>query len=244
MPDRHPPLTIDRRYCGPPTSANGGYFAGRLAAYLDPVAPVVVTLRQPPPLDAQVDVADTADGGVRATFGGALVADARRCDDDLDPVESVELATAEAAAKGYLGDLAHPFPTCFSCGPARSVPDALGLRPGPVPGLDHTTAAPWTPSPVIATDAGRVPPELVWAALDCPGGWTLDLVGRPAVLGRITAVVDALPEAGEPCVVTGRLVSKEGRKARALTTLYDGDGRVLARASSVWIEVDPAALRP
>jgi hypothetical protein len=211
MPDRHPPLTIDRRYCGPPTSANGGYFAGRLAAYLDPVAPVVVTLRQPPPLDAQVDVADTADGGVRATFGGALVADARRCDDDLDPVESVELATRRRRRRATSATWPTPSRPA-SRAARRDRPRRAGLRPGPVPGLDHTTAAPWTPSPVIATDAGRVPPELVWAALDCPGGWTLDLVGRPAVLGRITAVVDALPEAGEPCVVTGRLVSQEGAR--------------------------------
>ena len=80
---------------------------------------------------------------------------------------------------------------------------------------------------------------MVWAALDCPGGWTLDIVGRPAVLGRITAQVDALPRVGEPCVVMGRLLRRSGRKGFSATTVYDGDGRVLGRAESVWIEIDP-----
>ena len=79
-----------------------------------------------------------------------------------------------------------------------------------------------------------------WAtALDCPGGWTLDIVGRPAVLGRITAQVDALPAVGEPCVVMGRLLRRSGRKGISATTVYDGDGRVLGRAEAVWIEIDP-----
>ena len=42
-------LTIDRRYRGPLTSANGGYACGRLAAYVD-AHEVEVTLRLPPPL--------------------------------------------------------------------------------------------------------------------------------------------------------------------------------------------------
>jgi hypothetical protein len=64
------------------------------------------------------------------------------------------------------------------------------------------------------------------------------------VLGRMTARVDALPQVGDPCVVMGQLVDHVGRKARTVTTLYDGDGRVLARACAVWIEVDPTAIAP
>lgn len=245
MPDRHPPLTIDRRYCGPPTSANGGYFAGRLAAYVEDGRAVAVTLRQPPPLDAPLLVLDGEDGpgpAVVATFGGARIADAVAVDDGIDALDPVSYEQAAKASLDYRGDDAHPFPTCFVCGTARSAPDGLALRPGPLPDRPASTAAPWVPAEVLAGNDGRLPAELVWAALDCPGGWTLDLAGRPSVLGRITAAVDALPEPGDECVVAGRLVTRDGRKAHSLTTLYDGDGRVLARAASVWIEVDPARI--
>lgn len=47
-------ILIDRRYCGPPNSANGGYAAGRLAAFVDGTAEV--TLRRPPPLDTALNV--------------------------------------------------------------------------------------------------------------------------------------------------------------------------------------------
>ena len=249
MPGRHPPLTIDRRYCGPPTSANGGYFAGRLAAYVADGRAVAVTLRQPPPLDAPLLVGDSAGGpglgsadGVVATFGGAPIADAVPVDDAIDALDPVSYEQAAKASLDYRGDIAHPFPTCFVCGTGRSAPDGLALRPGPLPGEPASTAAPWVPHQVLTGIDGRLPAELVWAALDCPGGWTIDLAGRPSVLGRITAVVDALPEPGDECVVAGRLIVREGRKAHALTTLYDGDGRVLARAASVWIEVDPTRI--
>jgi hypothetical protein len=76
---------------------------------------------------------------------------------------------------------------------------------------------------------------LVWAALDCPGGWTIPLEGRPYVLGRMTARVHALPEPGEHCVVMGATTGEDGRKAFTLSTLYGGAGRPLATARATWI---------
>jgi hypothetical protein len=38
----------------------------------------------------------------------------------------------------------------------------------------------------------------------------------------------------------GRLLAEDGRKTHTATTLYDSDGRVLARARHTWISVDPA----
>jgi hypothetical protein len=215
--------------------------AGRLAAYLD--APSVqVTLRQPPPLDAAMDVVVTEDG-VRATFGGALVAEAAPWGLDVDPIDPVSFALAAELAGTYAGLHDHPFPGCFVCGTDRPHPDGLGLRPGRLPDRSDTTASAWRPDTSLMADGGRVvPAEMVWAALDCPGGWAVDLVGRPAVLGRMTAQVDALPEVGDACVVMGRLLGQEGRKSFSASTLYDGDGRVLGRAHAVWIEVDPTRI--
>lgn len=238
-----PPLMLDRRFTGPPTSANGGYTAGRLAAYVDGSAAVAVavTLHQPPLLETPL-VVTAAGANVRATFGGALIAEAVPTQLRVDPVEPVSYGRAVEAAARYPGWDGHPFPTCFSCGSDREAPDALALRPGPVEGREGDRACPWVPDPSLPRAAGSdgIEAAVVWAALDCPGGWTLDLAGRPAVLGRMTAQVDVVPRAGDRCVVVGRLLGRQGRKAFTATTLYDSDGRVLGRAHAVWIGIDPA----
>jgi len=59
------------------------------------------------------------------------------------------------------------------------------------------------------------------------------------VLGRIVAVVDALPAIGERHVVVGERRDEQGRKAFAAATIYDSSGRVVARAEHIWITVDP-----
>ncbi|MCJ9705122.1 hypothetical protein MOV74_28970, partial [Bradyrhizobium sp. SHOUNA76] len=47
------PIIIDKRYCGPPNSGNGGYVCGRLARHIPGGAEI--TLRAPPPLDTPLD---------------------------------------------------------------------------------------------------------------------------------------------------------------------------------------------
>jgi hypothetical protein len=79
--------------------------------------------------------------------------------------------------------------------------------------------------------------------MDCPGGWAIGLEDRPYVLGRLAARVDALPAAGDGCVVMGALVAEDGRKAHVLSTVYGSDGAVLALARATWIALpdQPAA---
>lgn len=232
------PLVVARRFAGPPRSANGGYLAGLLAGRLAAGGPVRVTLRRPPPLEAPLAV--TADGAaLTLRDGDTVVARAEPADDAGPGVPPILPEQAVAAEQGYAGLAGHPFPGCVVCGPAREWPDGLGLRPGPVPGRAGDVATTWT---VAADLAGR--PEVVWAALDCPGGWALDLTGRPAVLGTFTARVAALPEPGARCVVVGRAldpVGRSGRTARSATAAYGADGRELGRALAVWVEVDPVA---
>ena len=148
-----------------------------------------------------------------------------------EPVEPVDPGVARAAEPAYAGLVDHPFPGCFVCGPEAAEGVGLRLRPGPVaPGR---TACTWTPQPTQLEAAH------VWAALDCPGGWTGDLVGRPMVLGRITAVIRRLPRSGEPLVVVGALVDAVGRKSRTATSVYDAAGREVGSAFHTWIRVDP-----
>jgi hypothetical protein len=99
------------------------------------------------------------------------------------------------------------------------------------------TAAAWRPDGSLADPAGQVRPELVWAALDCPGGWTVDVAGRRLLLGRMSAQVLAAPEVGERHVVVGRLDGRQGRQAFTSVSGYGAGGRVLGHARAVWIEI-------
>jgi hypothetical protein len=222
-------LLVPARFNGPARSGNGGYVAGSLAGRVPDAAgrPVEVTLRRPPPLDTPLTVS-TVEDTVQVHDGEALVASARAdAGDRPDAVPAVPFAAAVEASAGYPGFTAHPFPTCFVCGPDRT--DGLALFPGLLP--DGRTATPWR----VPQD---VSPVLVWAALDCPGGWSVLTEGRPYVLGRMTARVDAVPEPGTECVITGRHVASEGRKATVLSTLYGPGGDVLALARATWIAID------
>ena len=229
-------ITVKRRFHGPADSGNGGYSAGLLATTLGDGAAVEVTLRMPPPLDVPMDVIPTSDGSADLSWQGHLIAQARRTTLDSCTVPEVSVAAAAAAESSYSGLIEHPFPGCFSCGPERSPEDALRLFPGPV--SEGLVACTWTVQP------WGVDPACLWAALDCPSGWATGLEGRPAVLGRLTAQVLALPASGEQCVVVGQGLGREGRKAFGASAVRGVDGRVLAHARAVWIEVDPTTIRP
>lgn len=212
-------MRIAGRFAGPPGSANGGIAAGMLAAAV-PTAVVEVTLRRPPPLETDLRVASG-----ELYDGDLLVAVAAPGRVDVEPPAAVGLAAAAATAASYGGLVNHPFPGCFVCGTGRT--DGLGLRPGnTAPG--HVAAV-WTP-----TDDD---PVMVWAALDCPGGWSADVPGRPVVLGRMALRIDLLPQPGEPHVVQGWTVATEGRKIRTGTSLRTADGRLLALAASTWLVI-------
>ncbi len=238
MSGPQPSLTIAGRFCGPSGSGNGGYVAGRLAANLDgrPM-PVEVTLRQPPPLDSRLLVVRPTDDTVSLTFGGAVIAEAHTGTLACEPIEPVPFDTAAERMHVYPGLVDHPFPRCFVCGPERPAPDGLGLRPGRLADRMNTVATTWVPDDSVAGTHGFVPPEMVWAALDCPGGWSADLTGRPMVLGRMTAEVAAGLMVGDRCVVLGRWLGEQGRKTFTTSTVYDGDGRVVGRAEATWISV-------
>jgi hypothetical protein len=257
-------VRIAQRFRGPARSGNGGYVAGRVGTALARVAGDLVPqvrLMIPPPLDVDlaltVSTAALADDPTSAKLltdepllatgraasaklvnGDTLVASATTvdaavlADAAIDPVDPDE---ARAAESSYRGLSNHPFSGCFVCGPENT--EGLQLRPGPLG--DGRTACTWTPAADLAAHDGLVDPVYLWSALDCPGGWSIDLDGRPSVLGQMTACIDARPTPGDPCILMGRLLSEDGRKTHTATTLYDPDGRVLARAHHTWLLVNP-----
>ena len=229
-------VVIDPVHRGPSRSGNGGWTAGVLAGYVPGDGPVTVTLRRPPPLARPLEVRLVDDVAVLLD-GSELVAEAEPAGAVPEPVRPVGADEAQAVEARYAGLAAHPFPECFACGTERAEGDGLVLRPGPVgPGR---TACTWVPQPA------HVEPPHLWAALDCPGGWTNDLQGRPMVLGRITAVVRRRPRPGERLVVVGALLDATARKSVTATTVYDTAGsRIgseIGSAVHTWIQVDPLA---
>ena len=121
---------------------------------------------------------------------------------------------------------AEGFSECFTCGVRPD--DGLCIHVGPVAGSELHAAA-WT--------AREVSPEVVWAAIDCPGAWAVGGPGRgEVVLGRMNAEIRRLPDEGEQCVVVAQPLGEDGRKLYAATALYSAEGELLALARQIWIQ--------
>ncbi len=148
---------------------------------------------------------------------------------ERDVPAAVTFDDARQASAAYTND-SEMFRYCFVCGTAR--PDGLRLAPGTV--REGVVAAPWVPADSIPLDE-----TVLWAAMDCPGGWALpQMLERPALLGSMTAKVFDLPAVGEECVVVGADQGEQGRKAFASTAVYGADGRLLGRAEQIWIRLN------
>lgn len=225
-------IRVEERFRGPPDSANGGYVCGLVAGIIGGAAEV--TLRRPPPIGRPLVVRH--DGGVAFLDGEAVVAEGVSADVEVEAPEPIGLRDAVDAARRYPGFVLHPFPTCFVCGPERNEGDGLRIFPGPVTGRE-IVAAPWTPDHTLAGADGRVQPEFVWAALDCPGAFANGFPQIPMVLGRITGRLVAAVEPGEECVVVGWSAGVEGRKHFAGTALFGADGELRAIARATWIRL-------
>lgn len=235
-------IVIPSRFNGPPASANGGYACGVAAALID--GPAEVTLREPPPLDTPLE--PKRDGErVLLVQDGRVVIEARPATLATEPPPFVDLQTARAAELTDQDFPQHVFPTCFTCGPARAPGDGLRIFTGFVTGTD-LMAATWTPDPSLSDDDEQVALPVMWAALDCPSGWSAihsNATGDTMLLGRMTARVLRRAHPGEQVVVTARTTGSEGRKHHATSALYAATGELLAHAEATWITLrkDPHA---
>jgi hypothetical protein len=234
-------LVIASRFCGPPCTGNGGYVCGRIAAYID--GPVIVTLRRPPPLATPMAVERDGESSIRIHHGRTLIAEATSSPGSPalevpGPVSTAEAHAVAGRARYYTDPV---FPDCFACGVNRQPGDGLRIFPGPVAGRP-LWAAPWTPDPSVASVGGRVRPEVVWAALDCPSGIAAaeaaDLGHDTAILlGKMTASLAVMPAAGDQCLVIAWPDGRDGRKLLAGSALLGPGGEVLAAARAVWLTV-------
>jgi hypothetical protein len=236
-------VTIPAHFHGPPGSGNGGYTCGVAALTLG-ADPARVRLFVPPPVDRELEVRRRGEDCVLLD-DDSVVAEARPASLDLGPPEPVLYDEAVAALARFDVDAyaaQHAFPTCFTCGPGRAPGEGLRLFPAPVEGRRGLVASPWVPHESHAGADGGVRTEIVWAALDCPGGlvWILgDPPTGPAVLGELCASVLRRPAAGEELVAAGWLLDAEGRKRRSGTAVWTGDGELVAKARATWIVLSP-----
>lgn len=226
-------LTVAARFCGPPGMGNGGYVCGLVSTAIGRV--VTVRLNRPIPLERPLELLASGDDEWVLQDQGQALARARATRLSLEvptPPGYVEALDASVHSRALLE---HPYPGCFVCGPARERGDGLRLFASPVPERPIAAAA-WLPDASLAGLDGKVAPEFLSAALDCPGFFALADSPRAAwLLGEFTAHVDRSVHVDEPCVVIGWKLSSEGRKHAVGTALFDEDGELAAYARGVWI---------
>ena len=230
----HRMLVIARRFRCPPTSGNGGYTCGMLAAAAS--KPVEVRLIKPPPLDRRLEVVDDpATGGLRLMDSTETVATATPKSFELDVPRPPSYATALAAVSSYEGFQEHAYSDCFVCGPVRQRGDGMRVFAAPIPGMDLVAAA-WIPDRSLCDADGKVLPEYMWAALDCPGFFATGAAIRGPLLGTYAARIDRCVHLDAPCVVIGWALKHEGRKHVVGTAIFDNFGELCGRALATWIE--------
>jgi hypothetical protein len=234
MPEQ---VVIERRFRGPPNSANGGYACGVVASGLAPDPAIEVTLTAPPPLDRPLEIAGV-DGGVELRDADTVIAEGRpAAAPELELPDPVSLEDATEARRTSPSHQDHPFPMCFVCGTERPE-DGLNVILGVPPGR-NLVAAPFEPTAEFADADHNLRNEIVWAVLDCPGGVAAILepgLGL-SMLGRLTALIERPVPADRDYVAVGWPIEHDGRKFHAGSAIFTPEGEPLAWARATWIEL-------
>ena len=222
-------VTVPGRFSGPIGFANGGWLAG-MVAQASGCDPAEVTLRRPIPLDVTL----TLDHG-RLLLGDDLLVEVRVGEFNRDIPPVVSLTAARDAQSRTLVRSSPEYGNCLVCGVDR--PDGYRLRPGSVTHHSDTVACVWQPA---SLEPPLDPSDVIaatWAALDCPGVWTIDAPRDPMLLGRMTAQVLRPPTLTDDVIAVGQWHGREGRKMFTSTALFSVEGILLAHAEQVWIAV-------
>jgi hypothetical protein len=203
--------------------------------------PVTVRLHQPPPLDTDLQLKfDGVSNHWHLLRDEELIAAARVAHEhvhlNLHVPQSPDYEQALAASLHYSGYKQHAYPSCFVCGPARSAGDGLRIFAGPMEG-SRMVAAPWLPNLMLGDGQGKVRPEFIWCALDCPGYFASVMPGRTALLGELMVHIDRSVRVDMPCVIIGWQIMIEGRKHKVGTALFDEHGERYAVGVATWLEV-------
>lgn len=242
-------LILTEQFIGPPDLGNGGYVVGHMAGALaggDVIGAgaIEVTLRAPLPLGVPFGYQFDDAGGVALMSGDDVMATAKRAELDITvpdpaPAEAVRRAqsTSHSLKMGFhstLGERLGVHPVCFCCGAERGDGDGLRVFPVAVEGAGCVTAL-WTPHEGFAGEGGMIGPEIIGAAIDCPGAFAfLENGERAGLLGRMSVEFLKLLRAGEETRIVGWRIETDGRKMIAGTAIFDATGDLVAKAKQVW----------
>lgn len=228
-------VVVASRFCGPDGMGNGGYVCGIVADAIG--GPAEVRLRRPTPLDKPLKLesdgvhARLLDGGLPLAEGSAIPALP-----GLEP-PTRPLPTAIAKARPHFPVVGeHMAPHCFVCGNERDAADALCIFSGRHPVSGHALAD-WVPATDLGDQSGLVEARYLWAALDCPSYFTFDLHDRVALLANMSADIVRRPTTGEGLTVTGWTLGHDGRKHHSASVIHDAEGKVVALAKALWVDV-------
>lgn len=232
-------FTVPSGHHGHPGLAFGGYVAGILTSGLSGSAKV--DFRRPTPVGTELHL--TVDGyRVELRQDLDVLATAEPSSIDIRIPRVPTWSEALAGVGTYLVDTHIEVDSCFGCGPGRSPGEGLRIFPGVATGEDLVVAA-WRPSVIFADpdDASFLARPYVWAALDCPGGWARKELSRATTDRAVTAYLAAELVGpvilGEPHVVVGWPISRDGRKARVGSAIFSVDGDLCAFAEALWIDL-------
>ncbi len=92
-------IVIERRFRGPPKTANGGYVCGIVAGFLG--KPAEVTLRRPPPIGRPLQVERLDGGGIALRDGETVIAEGIPATVEIDIPDPVSFDDATLAARAW-----------------------------------------------------------------------------------------------------------------------------------------------
>jgi hypothetical protein len=250
-------IVVARRFRGPHdgdrATGNGGYVCGLVAAAATPPATTIeIRARDGVPLDRPLVVRAGAVGA-EVYDGATLIARASGERLAVTAPAPPALAVAREVSRRFEalleeGSVHHAFPECFVCGPRRAAGDGMRLFPGPRPGdgaeRGQVRVAGWRPDASLLDPAGRLRPEFVWSALDCPGGWALP---GPTNTGTLQVEIREPIDGGQELIVMGwREATPAGvrpgsRRRYAGSAMFDAGGRLLALGAAIWVAPERSA---
>lgn len=224
---------IDPRFRGSADSAQGGYAAGTAVSDVEGI--FKVELREPVPVEQELLVDTDAEEQVTVFHGADVIMTAHP-----EPELDIEIpASAEVIAEIFTRGAQKPTHAqqrsqCFGCSSQRA--DGLGINPAPV-GTTGIWGTTWTPGASLPSADGFVKPEVVWAALDCPGSFAAaDPAGRPPgiagspALEEMTVEIRDKVRVGEQLVVLGWTLTHSDSGVDCGTAIVDRAGHIKAYA--------------
>jgi hypothetical protein len=238
-------IEISDKYCGPPMSGNGGYIAGITANKIRNSA-AVVKIKAPAPLNKSLIYSLNSNNNeinLLSKDSKEVIAAAMEDSDfymNLPELGQLSLDEIENPSEEYLGFRKHPFPTCFVCGPKRLPKDGMRIFSAKISdqfGFSHLHGAFWNPWKDLATADGKIRNEIIWSALDCPGGFAVSYV-EPCmiVLVKLRARILESIFTEVPYAILSWEMGRNRRQRIAGTAIYRiSDRKCVAYSEALWM---------